>query len=337
MFCQEERSDSIIKYSPYELEEYGFKNGRSYISKDIQIADLSKKVFLECLQKGKATLYYYKGKNIQTFFIEKDSMPFAELPKHNPQNIKYSKQLLNITKDCPEVTDACKLAAYSKKSLSKLFERYNNCELKPFPHFKYGIIIAYVNPRVTLSNEKKYEVPFIPVTNNYLEYFDYTNDGSFSSGIFMDYPILVSDYSLRIELLYSRHEYSYNESIEDKDLDLTANYSLINIPVLIRYTYPSNNIRPFVNIGFNASYLIKKETLLYESTIETNTLNINTTDLNSLFGSYLMGYVIGTGIEHKLRLRNSLFFELRYIHQYGLDNPKSIQLDGFNLLTGINF
>ena len=334
MFCQEIRGDSIIKYSPYELKEYGFKNGEVYVSKNIQIADSSKRVFLECLNRGKTTLYYYKGKNIQTFFIEKDSTPFVELPKKNLKKINYSEQLLSITKDCPNVTDACKLTGYSKKSLTKLIERYNNCELKPFPHFKYGIIIGYEFSRLTLANAVNEWVTYI---NDPLRYFKNTHDGSFSSGIFIDNPILVSDFSLHVELLYYKHGYSSSESSENGDFDFVANYTLINVPILIRYTYPSNSIRPFANIGLNGSYFIKKEALLDESTIETDAVITNRINLTSLFDNYLLGYVIGTGIEFKLNFRNALFLELRYIHQYGLDNPKSLQIAGFNLLTGISF
>ncbi|SHF31574.1 Outer membrane protein beta-barrel domain-containing protein [Mariniphaga anaerophila] len=331
MFCQVKKRDSIITYSPYDLQEYGFNKGPVYVSRDIQKAGSSKKVFLECLQRGKTTLYYYKGDNIQTFFIENDNAQLVELPKRNSQNVDYSKQLLNITKDCSNVADACELSRYSKKSLSKLIERYNNCELKPFPHFRYGVIAGYEFSRVIFSNDENL-IEFF----SYLDYFDNTRDGSFSSGIFIDNPILASDFSLHVELLFAKHRYSYSHSSENNNFNLVSNNTKINVPVLVRYSYPSNTIRPFINTGLSGSYLIKRETSLYEPAIESN-ISANKTSLNSLIDQYMLGYVFGAGLEYKLNFRNSLFFELRYVHQYGLSNPGSAQLVGLNLLTGISF
>lgn len=195
-FCQVKKGDKTIQYTPYEVKEYGFKDGRVYISKEIQIADSSKRVFLERLKKGNTTLYYYRGKGLKTFFIQKDSTLFVEIPEQDTEE-DYSTQLLNLTKDCSNVSDACKLVSYNKKSLSKLISRYNQCELKPFPHFKYGFLIGYEFLRLIPSSEQNYN----------LKYFDYKYDGGFTIGIFLDNPILVSDISLHVELLLSKHGY----------------------------------------------------------------------------------------------------------------------------------
>ncbi|MBT3208489.1 MAG: hypothetical protein HN704_07245 [Bacteroidetes bacterium] len=49
--CQVKNGAQTTKYSPYELKEFGFKDGRVYISKEIQIADSSIRVFLKRLHK----------------------------------------------------------------------------------------------------------------------------------------------------------------------------------------------------------------------------------------------------------------------------------------------
>ena len=141
-FCRVKKGEKTIEYTPYEVEEFGFKNGRVYISKEIQIADSSKRVFMERLHNGNTTLYYYRGKGIKTFFIQKDSTLFIEIPKQDTAKEDYSNQLSNLTNDCPSVLDASKLVRYNKKSLSKFIARYNKCELKPFPSFKYGLTVG---------------------------------------------------------------------------------------------------------------------------------------------------------------------------------------------------
>lgn len=324
--CQVKKGDKILQYTPYEVKEFGFKDGRVYISKEIQIADSSKRVFLERLNKGNTTLFYYKGKGIRTFYIQKDSTLFIEVPKQVTEE-DYSTQLLNLTKDCSNVSDGCKLVSYNKKSLSKLISRYNQCELKPFPHFKYGFLIGYEFLRL------------IPQTgqNINLEYFDYKSDGSFTIGIFLDNPILVSDFSLHAELLLSKHGYSYNKLIDNKDLDFVANLTSLNVPLLLKYAYPSNKLRPFINIGINGTCFIKNNTLLYETTINETILEINDTDITSMISDFQLGYALGGGLEYKLNYKNSLFFELRYSNQYSQGSSEFKGNSTFSVLTGINF
>ena len=302
-YCQVKKGEKTIQYTPYEVKEFGFKDRRVYVSKEIIIADSSKRVFLERLHKGRTTLYFYRGKGIKTFFIQKDSTLFVEISKQNAADEDYSKQLSNLTKDCSNVSDACKLVSYNKKSLSKLISRHNHCELKPFPHFKYGFLMGYEFLRLIPSSEK----------NDNLKYFNYKYDGCFSVGLFLDNPILVSDFSVHAELLISKHGHSYNKLVNNKDLDFIANFTSLNVPVLLKYAYPSNKIRPFISVGINGTYFIKNKTLLYETTINETTIEINNSRITSMISDFQLGYVIGGGLEYKLNYKNSLFFELRYI------------------------
>lgn len=324
--CQVEKRDTVITYTPYEVKEYGFKDGRVYISKEIQIADSSKRVFLERLHRGETTLFYYKGKGVKTFFIQKDSTLFVEVPKQNTAKEDYSKQLLDLTKDCSNVSDACKLVSYNKKSLSRFITRYNLCELKPFPHFRYGVLIGYEFSKLITSDEE----------NKNLKYFDYKYDGGFSVGLFIDNPILVSDFSLHVEFFLSKHGYSYHKLVDNKDVDFVANYTSLNVPLLVRYAYPSNKIRPFINVGINGTYFIKNETFLYETAINETTIEINDTGITSMISDFQLGYVIGGGFEYKLNYKNSLFFELRYCNQYKQGNSEFLGNTKFSVLTGIN-
>lgn len=321
-FCQVIKGDNIIQYTPYQVEEFGFKDGRVYISKEIQISGSSKRVFLERLNKGNTTLYYYRGKGLKTFFIQKDSTLFVEIPKQD-----YSTHLLNLTKDCLNVSDACKLVRYNKESLSKLISRYNQCELKPFPHFKYGLLIGYEFLRLIPSSE---------LSDN-LKNFDYKYDGGFTIGIFLDKPIFVSDFSLHAELLWSKHGYSYNKLVDNNDFDFVANFTSLNVPLLLKYAYPSNNIRPFINVGINGTYLIENKSYLYKTTINETTIEINDVKIKPMISDFQLGHVIGGGLEYKLNYKKSLFFELRYCNQYSLGDYEFLGNSTHSVLTGINF
>lgn len=326
--CQVKKGDKIIEYTPYEVKEFGFDDGRVYVSREIQTSDSIKKVFLERLCEGKTTLYYYKEKGRKSFFIEKNGSLFFELQKRNRDNRTYNEQLSDITNDCSNVTSAVNFVNYNKKSIIKLVSRYNECVLKPFPHFRYGLTFGYEFTKLVTPSDNPSED---------IKYFDFNYDGGYMVGLFIDNPILVSDFSLHTEIYFSKHGFSYNKLIDNKDLDFVANLSTLKVPLLFRYAYPSNKIRPFVNIGLVGSFNIQNKTQLYQTAISKNKIEIDDVKLSSPIDNIQLGYCMGGGMEYTLKSRNSLSFEIRYTNQYGIVNPETLRISGFNLVTGITF
>lgn len=326
-FCQVKEKGQIIRYSPYEVNEYGFSKKQVYVSKTINEGDSSRKVFLRRLYEGDITLYYYVTKNRKTFFVQKDSNVLVEIPKRNIANENYSVQLQDLTNVCPNISDACKLVSYNKESFTKLFSRYEQCKKKPFPHFKYGFLFGFDYYKLIPSGEQ----------NINLGYFDFNYDSSFTFGLFIDNPILVSDFSLHTELFLTKHGYSYNKIVNVKDLDFVANMTSLSVPLLIRYSYPSNKIRPYVNTGLVGSYFVKNDALLYETYISDNTIVINDTQSIPVGSDFRLGYSFGGGIEFNLNYKKSIFIELRYNKQFNSLNPETFGSSAFNLFTGINF
>lgn len=324
--CKVRRGDEIIEYSPYDIKEYGFKDGRVYISRDIHISDSLRRVFLLRLNKGNANLYYYKSKGFKTYFFEKDSIIFVQMPKRDTNNKSYNELLSVLTYDCSYLGDASNHINYNRRSLRKFIDRYNNCEIRPFPRFRFGPSFGYEFSKI-MPNEH----------NKYLEHFIYKFDGGFSAGMFVDKPILLSDFSLHSEAYFSKHGFSYSKIVENRDIDLVVNLSTFMLPILIRYTYPSNNIRPFIDLGMIWSFHLRNEAYLFETTITENVIEINDVVESSLIEDIQYGYCFGGGIEYILNSKHSLFFELRYNNQYGITNPETIKISGFNLITGINF
>jgi len=330
-FCQVKKGDEVIKYSPFEVKEFGFKDGRIYLSKDIQISDSVQKVFLEQLVIGHTKLYYYRGKNLRMFFIEKDSTLLVELPKRNEDgDIGFRDNLQNITSDCQNVNEAVKFVGYNKKHLTELITRYNKCIYKPYPFFKYGMSLGYETTRL---------VPSPGIKNEYISQLDFTYTGGVTIGFFADIPVSLSNFSLHTELYYSKHGFSYNQLIGNKDIDFVANISSLKLPVLIRYVYPNllNKIRPFINAGGIAGYNFKKNGSIYEATITQTKVEINDVLETTLIDKNQIGYAVGGGIEFKLNNRNHLFFELRYNKLYCSSNSVSMNNSEFHFITGINF
>jgi hypothetical protein len=325
--CQVKKGKETLVYTPYEVKEFGFKDGRVYISKDILITDSLQKVFLERLHKGNMTLYYYKGRSIKTFFIQKDSTLFVELPKQNSAKETYSSQLCTITNDCSNVSNACKLVSYNKHSMTKLISKYNECELKPFPHFSYGILIGYEFLKLVPSNNH----------NEYLTNFNFKYDGGFTFGVFIDNPILASDFSLHAELNFSKHGYSYNHTLESEDMDLIINTSSLRVPLLIRYTLPRNNFRPYIDAGAVFSYYINNENKLYQASISDSMIEISSQIEGSIISTSEFGYLFGCGLEFDLDYKKSIFYEIRFCRQFGAFDNILSKNSIINITSGINF
>lgn len=324
-FCQVKFGSRIITYTPDEVSEYGFKAGRTYISKSIKSGNIVHKVFLERMTSGKASLYYYRGNGIKTFFIEKEGTLFVELPLHDTLKTLFKTNLATITEDCPNVVEATKHVSYNRGSLTKLISRYNNCVFRPFPHFRYGLTAGY-----NLSS-------FVPVSvNTIMSSVNFRYDGSITAGLFIDNPVFLSDFSIHFEVKYSRQFYSYNWSFEGKDTDYLAKLSTFEFPILFRYTFPSNNFRPYINAGGLVTWNFKNTNYLYVTEINHNIINLVVDKTPLISGSYT-GYAIGGGIEYAINYKKSLFAEIRYNRQYSITGSGQIKFTVINLLTGISF
>lgn len=326
-FCQLMDDGRLISFNPYEVSEYGFEDGRVYISKEIQIAGSPERVFLERLVNGSTALYYYRGENIKLFFLEKDTLGLVELPKYEAGTGKsYKDNLLEITDDCSGAKKAVRVASYSKTALTNYFKRYYSGQF--FPQFKYGLFIGGEAAKLIAvkSNE-----------NAEISQLDFLHDPGFSFGFFLDYPLLMSNYSFHSEVFYSQHGFSSQKSVQNKDIFFIANVSTLSLPVLIRYSLPTKRIQPFFNAGGIFSYNMNNENFIYETLISENIIEGNMIEESTLISNYQMGYSVGGGLESRFGFKNTLFLELRYNHQMGMPRTGSLNTSTVNILTGIGF
>jgi hypothetical protein len=329
--CQINKGGEIFKYSPNEVKRYGFADGRIYVSKKIHVNDTTvHRVFLEQLVNDKTTLYYYNGKAIGTFFIEKDSTLFTELSRNDIQNKKNSfhDKLFNTTSDCRNVSDATKLVLYNKRSLSKLIRRYNNCELKPFPFLKYGLIFGYGFTKLSHSSSNY---------PDYLSGINFKYDPGYISGLFIDCPILASDLSFRSEFLYSRNGYSYNLDNSGKVIDIVINTTSLSMPLLFRYTLPTIKTRPFLELGGIFTYNIRNEGIEFESSKINDIITVLNASYNPLISDRQIGYSFGGGVQLSLRYRNILSLGLRYSNLYRVSDQGSLNEKTIHLISSISF
>jgi hypothetical protein len=261
---------------------------------------------------GKLTLFFIKNEG-KHFFIEKDSSFLIKLPKST-----YKDQFREITEDCPEVFDAANFVGYNKKSFIRFIDRYEKCKLRPFPHFRYGVRAGYEWAQIVDPPQS-------------LEQFDFKYEGAFTLGLFLDAPINVSDFSFNLGINYSRHGYSYSNLTQDADYDFVANLSSLKMPVLVRYSLPTNKYRFFIQSGGIVEYNFNKSAHLYQSAIRGNIITIDRQKVFEI-NDFRLGFSIGSGFEYKVTKRNSLFFEFSFNQLYGdMKNSNILLTVGINL------
>ncbi len=315
------------KYSPDEVTSYGFNKGRIYRSKTITYNGSTTKYFLEQLSEGNLMLYYFTDKKYNTYFIEKDSTTFLELTKGNKSDGSYyQKQLQNISSDFPEINNNAKLVHYNRKALSKFINEYNNRSNKPFPYLKIGLI------GVTEMSEF-----YIPKNASlaYINKINFNYDNSFGTGVFTDIPIDMSNFSYHMEILFIKHNYSFSTETDNEIIDFATNISSVKVPVLLRYTYPSKKISPFINAGAILAYNMNKEVKLYEMKFSGNIIDIEDITDESIIADMQKGFSTGLGIEYRLTYKHSAFFEVRFNRLFV--DKKTLNNQDIQFLASFNF
>ena len=326
--CTVKTGKEIKTYTPYEVKEYGYKRGRVYRAKDIVIGDSTVRVFLELLHKGTTTLYYYRDENIKTYFIEKDSTIFIEIPKNAEEGNDYSFQLLNYTSDCRKTEDACKLVAYNKNSMAKLVSRYNECALKPFPFTEYGIFFGLNNSQLLLNNA---------AINDVLKSFSFQPERNIYIGGFVDRPLFAGDFSLYSSVGILKTSYASNAVFDNYDADVLINQTAIMVPLMIRYTLPFNYVRPYLSLGVHNTWNIRNESTIYKAIIAGGVIQYELPDRNLIIATYQPGYAYGFGVQCNIDYKRMIFLEFRGHRDYSLGGNDVLHKNSLEIFCGISF
>ncbi len=324
--CQVRVDDEVIKYSPYEVLEYGFSDGRTFVSREIQISGSSFRTFLKVLHQEEFTLYYFRDRGIHTFFVEKDDTLLVELPRRDKDNNSFRVFLSELTQDCPEANQYIKFVNYSVQSLTRFAENYVDCDFRTFSFIRYGLSFGLGTSRLEPLNSE----------NERLNYFNVEYANNFSVGLYLEVPMFLNNFFIQTELNFSRNSFSYVGYYENSTQDLLVNLTSFHVPLIIKYSYPSQKIRPFMNTGIFGSYYLMNETQHYEMTTGYSEIEITKRDGTLFLNNEQLGFLIGGGIEYRFNYRRSMMLELRYYHPFELKPSSSLGVTGFSLITKIN-
>jgi hypothetical protein len=323
-FCQVSFQGQIVKFTPDDVAEYGFHDGRKFISMTIEIGYKKKKVFLQQLTVGKIILFYYRDTDGKIFYIKKGNDKLNEIRKNPYGNWTFKDELMKYLDDCENIPDPLTYVSYTKKSMESIINQYNTCSRTETPSIRYGLTGAF-----SISSPSKSKV-----SETVAKEVEFTFDKTFGAGVFVDIPLFQSYFSLHAESYFQKNAYSGTGGNENLRYDYIINSSSFIFPLLIRYTIPSSKIHPFFNLGITYCHNFKLKEELYSTEFSGSQAEIEEIP-TGMYASQQLGLPLGAGISFPLTAKRAISVEARYTHFKGLGG-KMFGTNNFLFLLAIN-
>ncbi len=279
-------NDSIRTATIQTVKEFGIYNSYKYIRAKVkidrssdQIAHMSNEskpdfheelLFFKVLVEGKASLYVYSNGGLTRFFYKLDDSEPKQLvyKKYLIDNIiyenKYYKQQLSNLFKCDNLKlSDFKHLDYNKKSLEKIFIKYNTCKnskyIKYEPKYK-NLFHLTVRPGLNLSNI---------IIKDYYTYIRSTDFGKSNPGYRIGiesefiFKFNKNKWGLIIEptFQYIKSEHS-KKSIHYSQNNIVTkiDYKSIELPIGVRYyIFLNDKSKIFLNIKYVKDFAINSK------------------------------------------------------------------------------
>lgn len=266
-------------YRPQDLFSFQIDNHDRYVSKLVNKSlesgtenkAVSRKVFLQALVVGRASLYYYQDDTKIYFFIEKDNKT-AELKlihglsSDNLISTKeiYKGQLTLYMNDCnPGNINS---TAYSNKSLMSLFYKYNQCispekeqYIKKIEKITFNSNIMLGASITSMSFDGDSRFTELRIAN-----FNWSPRPVFGFDLEIIIPRNEGRYRFNLELFYKSYSVESHRRVflsrtvfQNYDIKFTNSY--LQYSLLFKYKLGSGRLNTFVDAGFFLSSVLKDE------------------------------------------------------------------------------
>ncbi len=269
-------------------------------------------LLLNVLIEGKASLYVYVSSKLIRYFysIENSDVEqfvykrYVTSDNKVGENNHYRQQILNDLK-CSTITlNEVKNTGYNKKSLIKIFAKYNECSNSSFTNYEEKKDVERKVFNLSLKTRiNKSSLSIYNSTNSIS--FDFDSKIGFSIGTEFEYilPFNKNKWALFFEPTY---HYFNSEKTDEVDyvsggvLNIAADYSSIEFPIGLRhYFFINNDSKIFINASIIYELLINSSILFKR---DDNSI-LNSLDINP-------GYTSAFGVGYKQDDRYSI--ELRF-------------------------
>lgn len=316
-------NDSPEQLLPTDIKAYKIDDRKFYVSKTISLKDTSNVVFLEFLLNGIVNLFYYKDVVDEYFFIEKDNKLY-ELSNNKKiitnsytHYLKYSNQYIGalsyLFQDSPEISGDIKKTRFSYKSLLDITKEYHNnvCnEYECIDYTKSTKRNIYIEPNISLINSWM----GLKTSN------DLSGNSKLAIGInFRFKPIKVFQlWNFLVGINYSTNH--FNGDFENhlfyptsRTYRIETKYSIIRIPIILEYSFPTKKIQPFLLAGYNNVFILNPETdmkIVFDDNLIGETHN------NLDFQKYQFGLMSGGGVRYLINDKSNIYLKTDFEYRF---------------------
>jgi hypothetical protein len=324
--CYPKGKGEDFYYTADQVSEFGFNDGKVYLSSFITIDSLTQKVFLRRLVKGNSTLFYYAEGFHKYFFVSMNSNKLI-LVKKGRKN-EFRKTFSELYDSCSSIKKNCFRADYTPKSLSVITEQFNNCKPGFLPVKQPGVKIGYFNDQLT------------PVKNSgiqYLSFIKFGNSPALMFSLYYNFPINYSRFSFQPEigLEFNESTGSYEESGIYADAKVTS--TSIVIPLIVKYMLPGPSFSMFFSSGLANNIYVKNNNTFLVASGNSNSVQIEAVIKDGLMSNFSLGYSLEVGFLIPAGVRNSIELEIRHMSFYGIGTDANINSSQTGILLGYNF
>ncbi|OWP63859.1 hypothetical protein CDA63_06510 [Hymenobacter amundsenii] len=281
---------SITDYQPQQLRGYGLVGDRVYQVDSVSVAvppvptapygaapdTVQQPVFLEVLVRGALSLLYLRdelsndhfylsaaGKSVQELLpppVRK--IADDEVAYRNSANA-FRRTMAAATQQCLALQSTVAAARYNQRSLSELVTTYNQCvgaaSVSPSAaayktRVRIGLIGGAEVSRLVLNGQKS---TYGFVSKGWSDKVSPVIGVALTVGL----TRVNRTISARLEGFYESQSYLLRSQIAGSNTynEFRVKLTSIRVPLLMRYTFPRGEIRPFAQAGFSFSYLLNND------------------------------------------------------------------------------
>jgi hypothetical protein len=303
------KDQSPQTYTPDDIKAFKIDNSKYYVSREIVLNNIRKKVFLEFLVQGIVDLYFLRENQMDYFFIRKDSTITLLLNTEKTLVTKYgdtysgnSNQYIGILtylfKDSPELKDKIANTGYKNNSLIKLTKDYHNSVCKDY---------ACIDYTKKTKNSVAIE-PNLGIINSWMgfkksSYHTYNSQAAFGLNVRFSSNWSSNRWNVLLGLNYSNNDLvgKYTSSAFNETFQINAKYSILRIPISLQYLFPEKRIQPFISLSYNNILLLNQNSSIMRT--ETNYTYL----VRSKLLNYEEAMSFGIGLKYNFKKSSYIF------------------------------
>lgn len=348
-----------IVYDSDKLRAYGFRNGRHFESKQAG----NKKSFFECLVKGAVSLYVIPGKTHSPLYIENDLTGFLKLNKNRntiPGGMDFDnyKDLLSyLLSESGSIQVSANSTSYERASVKALITEsaeLSQMAVRTFHqtsktnYFKDFSLIR-TNPLMEVGFTFGYQFLTIDIPGD--RYTPYFKQAVFNSsyrpvgGLYINQRFSRKSElaSIDLSLLYVTDSYygfsEYRTNYDFRD-DILFDFSSIQLPVALKFTFGKRHFHPYIKAGVYKSFLLTQSYKRYSEKMQGS--SVYTEFLSDFSYKGELGFHGAFGAEFSLGNARNVCLEAGYMQgTQSLTGPiitysTKIKSSVFSILLKIN-